>query len=72
MIRRTLWHQWARKLKPYLDELTGGRTLSAGQIRKEMGTRLLELVRYFGGRADASPAWREAARIRDVEDLAIG
>jgi len=69
MIRRVLSNQWARKLKPYLDDLARGRTQSADQTRKELGTRLLDLVRYFGGRGDALPQWREAAQIRDTEDL---
>jgi len=69
VIRKLLWDRWAGKLRPHLDDLARCQSQSASQTRREMGTRLLELVRYFGQRGDALPAWREAARIRDVEDL---
>jgi phenylacetate-CoA ligase len=37
--------------------------------REILARKLLDQVRYFGGREDALPEWREAARIEDPLDL---
>jgi phenylacetate-CoA ligase len=43
--------------------------LSPAEQRKELGLRLQKQIRYFGGREDALPEWKEAARIDDAEEL---
>jgi phenylacetate-CoA ligase len=56
-------------VRSFLHELDRFPSLSPDQARLELGKRLLAQVRYFGSRADALPEWREAASIRDPEEL---
>jgi phenylacetate-CoA ligase len=59
------WHGIRRRWR----ELDDFRRLSAEEARWVLGERLLAQVRYFGGRADALPEWREAARLPHAEAL---
>lgn len=43
--------------------------LSADAARRALGERLLAQLRYFAGRDDALPEWREAARLPHAEAL---
>jgi phenylacetate-CoA ligase len=56
-------------LQALLREIARFAALDPAQARWEMGLRLLAQLRYFGGRADALPEWREAAGVRDPEEL---
>jgi phenylacetate-CoA ligase len=44
-------------------------TLHPVEQRRQLAARLLAQLRYFGGREDALPEWREAARITDTDEL---
>jgi len=66
---RLWWRRFlARNARPWTD-LDEFRVLDPAGQRREMATRLLAQVRYFGNRADALPEWKEAARITDPLDL---
>jgi len=71
MLRKALWSafRWSRGLGPHLAELDRFAALRPDQARRELACRLLCLVQYFGNREDSLPEWREAARIRDPEEL---
>ncbi len=68
-VSRLWWHRYLRRNATSWDDLDGFPRLSPDEQRKNLGERLLKQVRYFGTRADALPEWREAARIKDSEDL---
>lgn len=66
----TLW--WARDMRRRgraCDELAEFPQLSPEAQRKELASRLLAQVQYFGKREDALPEWREATRITDPDEL---
>ena len=65
MFRGFLWSLWSRKLGPDLAALGEAQAMPPDAIRREMGRRLRDIVRYFGQRDNALPAWREAARMQE-------
>lgn len=71
MLSRTVWEAEFQRAgsRRWWKELDAFAALPPAQARREMGRRLLEQLRYFGNRADALPEWREAARIRDPDEL---
>ena len=71
MLSALLWKSYfrARGLQDAWRQMDAHRQMDGGEARREMAARLLEQVRYFGGREDAFPEWREAAAIRDPGDL---
>lgn len=50
-------------------QMDAHRQLDGVRARHDVARRLLAQVRYFGTREDALPEWREAAAIRDPDDL---
>jgi len=71
MIQQIYWH-WQRsryQFGPVFMELSRHRSLQSGVARRDIGERLLSQIRYFGTRADALPEWRDASRVRNVEEL---
>ncbi len=66
---RLCWRRFlARNARPWTD-LEEFPALDPAQQRREMASRLLAQIRYFGSRADALPEWKDAARIADPDDL---
>jgi phenylacetate-CoA ligase len=59
---------FARGARPW-DELDNFPQRSPEEQRRQLAVRLLEQIQYFGGREDALPEWREAARISDPNEL---
>ncbi len=60
---------WKNGIWPAIHELEQFQGLSPAAARQDLAARLLTLVQYFGGREDTLPEWREAARIRDADQL---
>lgn len=58
-----------RQLERDVRELERYATLPAHEMRDVVNRRLWEQMQYFGNRADALPAWKEAARIQDPDEL---
>jgi phenylacetate-CoA ligase len=71
MIRAAYWNRYLSRVpvKPIWQELEDFQTFSPQQARLELSSRLLAQIHYFGSRADALPEWREAAAIKDPEEL---
>jgi phenylacetate-CoA ligase len=71
MFSEIFWWSYIRRnqLQGFWRELERFETLPPAKSRRELGGRLLDQLRYFGGREDALPEWREAASIRDAEEL---
>jgi phenylacetate-CoA ligase len=66
---RLCWRRFlARNARPWTD-LEQFPALSPAAQRRQMASRLLAQVRYFGSRADALPEWKEAARIADPDEI---
>jgi len=66
---RIVWRRFLRGTIQIGEELDRFPRLPAQVQRRVLGERLLAQVHYFGNREDALPEWREAARIRDPEEL---
>ena len=71
MITEAFWWLYIRRngLEIAWRELDRFEKLSPVESRRDLGGRLLAQIQYFGNRADALPEWREAASIRDIEEL---
>ena len=71
MIRSAYWNRYLSRaqVKPIWQELEDFQTFFPKQARLELSRRLLAQVQYFGSRADTLPEWREAATIKDPEEL---
>lgn len=71
MLSHALWRVgMARQgIRRRWRELDDFRRLPGKEARRILGERLLAQVRYFGGRDDALPEWREAARLPHAEAL---
>lgn len=63
------WRRFLRRNSCATTELDHFSTLPAAGRRDWMARRLQEQLRYFGGREDALPEWREAARIHDPGEV---
>lgn len=71
MIRRALWEadiarRGVRPLWRELDRFTSNRP---DEARRRLARLLHGQIQHFGARADALPEWREAARVRDPDEL---
>ena len=66
---RLLWRRILRRTGRSWAELERFPALHPGEQRPQLADRLLAQLRYFAGRKDALPEWREAARITDPEEL---
>lgn len=62
-LSQLFWARYLRRNGCPSDEL------DASMTRRLMASRLLAQMQYFGARADALPEWKEAARVRDPEEL---
>lgn len=71
MISAAYWDRYLSRIqvRPIWQELDDFRAFSPPQARLELSSRLLAQIHYFGSRADALPEWREAATIKDPEEL---
>lgn len=56
-----------RGLTSYLAQLEQHRHLSPEMARQDLGSRLLEQIRYFAARDDSLPEWRDAARVDTID-----
>ncbi len=66
---RLCWRRFlARNARPWTD-LEEFPALDPAAQRRDLASRLLAQVRYFGRRADALAEWKDAARIADPDDL---
>jgi len=63
------WQALRDQSGPVFRELSRHCSLQSALARREIGERLLSQIRYFGNRADALPEWRDASRVRNVEEL---
>jgi phenylacetate-CoA ligase len=68
-ISSLVWRRYLRRNASSWADLEHFPELRPDEQRKELGERLLRQIHYFGGRADALPEWREAARIDNSKDL---
>ncbi len=64
-----VWRGFLRKNRQVGQELDQFPRLPSHIQRRVLGERLLAQIQYFGHREDALPEWREAASIRDPEEL---
>ncbi|MBI1737758.1 MAG: AMP-binding protein [Acidobacteria bacterium] len=63
------WRNYlARSSRPW-NELEEFPALTPERQRRVLAERLLAQLQYFGNRADALPEWRDAARLRDPDEL---
>ena len=71
MLNGILWSAYAtvRRFRTYGRELDNFSRLPSDAAKNQLGARLLAQLQYFGRRADALPEWREASRVRTVDDL---
>lgn len=67
-ISRWWWNRYLPRNVLDWGELQRFEVLAPDQQRRELSTRLLEQIRYFGAREDTLPEWREAARLADPEE----
>lgn len=68
-LSKLYWRRYLRRNGRPVDELDRFPRLSPVDQQRELAQRLLAQIRYFGNREDALPEWREAARIREPEQL---
>lgn len=66
---RLWWRRVLRRGGRSWAELDQFPTLHPSEQRRQLAVRLLAQLRYFDGRGDALPEWREAARISDPEEF---
>ncbi len=71
MLSALFWETYfrVRKFRTDWEDIDRALRLSPAAARSDMASRLLRHIRYFGARGDALPEWREAAAIRDPEQL---
>lgn len=71
MISALMWKSYfrARGLAVAWKQMDAHCELDGPHARQEIARTLLAQVRYFGTREDALPEWREAASIRDPDEL---
>ena len=68
-LRKAAWRRFLAHNSCPRDELDQFPALRPDRQREELSRRLLAQVRYFAGRPDALPEWREAAKARTPQDL---
>jgi phenylacetate-CoA ligase len=66
---RLWWRRYLRRNARPWNELEQFPALRPDQQRKDLARRLYEQIQYFGRREDALPEWREAAQIRDPDEM---
>jgi phenylacetate-CoA ligase len=66
---RYWWHRFGEREACSWDELEKFPRLRPDRQRRILAERLLAQVQYFGARADALPEWREAARIKNPDEI---
>jgi len=66
---RYWWRRFVEREACSWDELENFPRLRPDRQRRTLAERLLAQVQYFGNRADALPEWREAARIKNPDEL---
>ena len=66
-----LWQPYLslRGLRPYWNELVEFRRVAPAVRRRVLGERLLRQIRHFAGRPEALPAWVDAARVSNADEL---
>ena len=71
MLSKLAWNAYikVKGLRRQWRELDRFQSLDPALARQVMGRRLLEQLHYFAARGDALPEWREAASVRNPEDL---
>src|SRR5690242_5824050 len=69
LVARLWWLKYRVRESRSWDELQQFPSLNEEQQHREIASRLLAQVRYFGKRADSLPEWREAAGITDPLEL---
>jgi phenylacetate-CoA ligase len=71
MFSSALWSAYCRYqgMSKWWNDLEMFQMLSADAARTEMAKRLLGQIQYFGTRDDALPEWREAAKVRNPDEL---
>jgi phenylacetate-coenzyme A ligase PaaK-like adenylate-forming protein len=69
LVARLWWLKYRVRESRSWDELQQFPSLNEEQQHREIASRLLAQVRYFGKRADSLPEWREAADITDPLEL---
>jgi phenylacetate-CoA ligase len=63
------WRRYLRRNATSFADLDRFPHLRPDEQRRILGELLLQQIRYFGARADALPEWRDAARIKNPDDL---
>ncbi|HKM53980.1 MAG TPA: AMP-binding protein [Isosphaeraceae bacterium] len=71
MFSKLAWNAYinVKGLRRQWRELDRFQLLDPAAARQVMGRHLLEQLHYFAARDDALPEWREAASVRNPEDL---
>jgi phenylacetate-coenzyme A ligase PaaK-like adenylate-forming protein len=69
LVARLWWLKYRIRESRSWSELRQFPRLNEDQQRRDLASRLLAQVRYFGTRADSLPEWRQAASITDPLEL---
>lgn len=71
MFSAALWNAYCRYqgMNKWWSVLETFRVISPNTARAELSRRLFEQIRYFGTRDDALPEWRDAAKVRNPDEL---
>ncbi len=68
-VSKVWWRRYFRRNARSWGELEQFPHLRADRQRLILAERLMSQIQFFGNREDALPEWREAAKIRDVEEF---
>jgi phenylacetate-CoA ligase len=71
MFSAALWNAYCRYqgMDRWWSDLDSFQVIAPAAARAELAKRLLAQIRYFGTRDDALPEWREAAKVRNPDEL---
>ena len=69
LVSEVWWRRYFRRNARSWEELEQFPHLRADRQRLILAERLMSQIQFFGNREDALPEWREAAKIRDVEEF---
>jgi len=69
LLTKLTWQAYKAFLARPIDELETLGLLNPSAQRRQISSRLLAQIHYFGSREDALPEWRDAALIRQPDDL---
>jgi phenylacetate-coenzyme A ligase PaaK-like adenylate-forming protein len=71
MFSAALWNAYCRLqgMSKWWTDLDSFQAITPAEARAELARRLLAQMHYFGTRDDSLPEWREAAKVRNPDEL---